>query len=174
MTGNRRFWPVDIGIVEPTKDIFTQLALERDQIWAEAVAAYMLGESLCLSKVANSEAVDAQESHSEINPKVGVIAEFLERKIPSDWYSRDLAARRAYWGMGAKSSEGLMERDRICAAEIWCECFLGDIKAMKRSDSMEINSILSAIPGWQRNSKPFDFKASYGRQRCFIKQQSPL
>lgn len=171
LTGNRRFWPVDIGIVEPTKDIFTQLVLERDQIWAEAVAAYMLGESVCLSKAANSEAVDAQESHSEINPKVGVITEFLERKIPSDWYSRDLAARRAYWGMGAKDTEGLMERDRICAAEIWCECFLGDIKAMKRSDAMEINSILAAIPGWCKNTNAFDFRASYGRQRGFIKQQ---
>ena len=50
----------------------------------------MLGESLCLSKVANPEAVDAQESHQRLIQKVGVIAEFLERKIPSDWYSRDL------------------------------------------------------------------------------------
>ena len=171
MTGNRRFWPVDIGIVEPTKDIFTQLALERDQIWAEAVAAYMLGESLCLSKAANSEAVDAQESHSEINPKVGVITEFLERKIPSDWYSRDLAARRAYWGMGAKSSEGLMERDRICAAEIWCECFLGEIKNLKRSDSMEINSILATIPGWKKYNKSIKFGSVYGVQKGYKRSE---
>ena len=42
---------------------------------------------------------------------------------------------------------------------------------MKRSDAMEINSILAAIPGWCKNTNAFDFRASYGRQRGFIKQQ---
>ena len=39
-TGNRRFWPVDVGINKPSKNVFTGLEAELDQIWAEAVTAY--------------------------------------------------------------------------------------------------------------------------------------
>lgn len=35
-TGNRRFWPVDLGVVAPKKCIFSELAAEVDQVWAEA------------------------------------------------------------------------------------------------------------------------------------------
>lgn len=168
-TGNRRFWPVDIGVQKPTKNVFEQLALERDQIWAEAVAAYMVGESLCLSQDADTEAKLAQESHEEINPKMGVIAEFLERKIPPDWYKRDLNARRMYWSMSTKTDQNLIERDRVCAAEIWCECFNGALKEMRRADAMEINNILASMPGWKKSNKASRMGEAYGVQKGYIK-----
>ena len=43
-TGNRRFWPVDLGKREPTKRIFAHLEEETDQIWAEAVVRWRCGE----------------------------------------------------------------------------------------------------------------------------------
>lgn len=36
-TGNRRFWPVDVGVVQPLKDIWREFPGVVDQIWAEAV-----------------------------------------------------------------------------------------------------------------------------------------
>ena len=64
-----------------------------------------------------------------------------------------------------------MERDRICAAEIWCECFLGEIKNLKRSDSMEINSILATIPGWKKYNKSIKFGSVYGVQKGYKRSE---
>lgn len=38
-TGNRRFWPVDVGRRPSVKNVWRDLDRERDQLWAEAVAA---------------------------------------------------------------------------------------------------------------------------------------
>ena len=55
-------------------------------------------------------------------------------------------------------------RDKICAVEIWVECFGGDPKYMKRSDSMEINNIL--LHGkWQRIKTPRNFWAIWTAER---------
>ena len=168
-TGNRRFWPVDLGYRPPTKCVFTQLAEEIDQIWAEAVVGWQCGEKLYLEGEVEKEAQKQQEEHKESNPKEGIILEFLKRKIPFDWAQRDLSQRRAFWGMTKTDTENLVERDRFCAAEIWCECFLGDLKLMRKSDTMEINSILASIPGWERTAGPIRMGMYYGRQRGYVK-----
>ena len=105
---------------------------------------------------------------------MGVITEFLERKIPSDWYKRDLSARRTYWSMGAKDKEGLVEREHICAAEIWCECFNGDLKHMRRADAIEINNILASVQGWKRHEKAIRFGAVYGVQKGYVRTEKLL
>ena len=109
----------------------------------------------------------------ESNPKEGIIREFLERQIPLDWNRRDLYERRDFWNFGKDAYDVnlLVPRDRICAAEIWCECFNGDLKMMRKSDSFEINTILSAIGGWQRSRGPIPFGPYYGKQRGFNRLQ---
>jgi hypothetical protein len=62
-----------------------------------------------------------------------------------------------------------VERDRICAAEVWCECLGGDLKYMKRADALEINCILARLPGWKRLNVMYRFGSVYGHQRGFIK-----
>lgn len=174
-TGNRRFWPVDLGKREPTKRIFAQLAEETDQIWAEAVVRWQCGEKLYLEGADAREAEKQQEEHKESSPKEGIIREFLEQEIPMDWNKRDLYARREYWNFGKDTYDAglLVPRDRICAAEIWCECFNGDLKMMKKSDSYEINGILSTIEGWERNKGPIPFGPYYGKQRGFVRLKTP-
>lgn len=39
-TGNRRYWPIECGLVEPKKDVFKDLDNEREQIWAEALKLF--------------------------------------------------------------------------------------------------------------------------------------
>lgn len=173
-TGNRRFWPVDMGLREPTKNVFTQLEDEVDQIWAEAFLAWQLGEPLYLTGEAERIAIQEQEAHKESNAKEGIIQEFVERPIPANWYKRSLTERRMYWSgeFGKNPTEKTMPRDRICAAEIWCECFNKDISFMRRQDVMEINGILDNLPGWKKDKNARQFGRPYGHQRGYSRQIS--
>ncbi|HHW24356.1 MAG TPA: virulence-associated protein E [Clostridiales bacterium] len=169
-TGNRRFWPVDVWRQKPTKDIFRDLPGEVDQIWAEALMRWRIGEPLYLSGEAAEIALQEQESHKESNTKEGLIREFLERPIPLDWDKRTISERRMYWLDGfARESGETTKRTRVCALEIWVECFGGDPRNIKQADSREINSILESLPGWTRSTNGIRF-GPYGFQRGFIRQ----
>lgn len=173
-TGNRRFWPIDLGKQAPKKHIFTQFADEVDQIWAEAVVRWQCGEKLYLEGETEKEAIRQQEEHKESNPKEGIVREFLSRKIPEDWEKKDLTARRDFWNFGRNTfdEDKLKERDRVCAAEIWCECFGGDLKMMRRSDTVEINAILGILGGWERCAGPIFFGPYYGKQRGYWRENA--
>jgi predicted P-loop ATPase len=168
-TGNRRFWPVDVGLMPARKSVWNRLPEEVDQVWAEAYLYWQLGETLYLTGEAEEESKVEQEAHSESNAREGIIREFVYRTIPLNWDKRALSERRLYWSaeFGRDSIE-TMERDRICAAEVWCECLGGDLKYMRRCDALEINNILAAIPGWQRHNSAIRF-GCYGPQKGFIK-----
>lgn len=170
-TGNRRFWPIDVGIVKPTKSVFQDLKGEVDQIYAEAFVRWQLNEPLYLSGDIEELAKERQEAHRESNAKEGIIQAFVNRPVPEDWLKRDLPTRRMYWsGEFGKPQEGEGgPRDRICAAEVWCECFNSDIKFMKQADTREINGILSCIPGWEEyrgRFGPYETQRGYRRKDC--------
>lgn len=150
-TGNRRFWPIDVGLNRSTKSVFRDLDNEVDQIYAEAMVRWQLGEPLFLSGEVEELAKQQQEAHRESNAKEGIIRAFVERQVPEDWDKRELASRLIYWsGEFGKPQEGVAgPRERICAAEVWCECFRSDIKFMKQADAREINGILSSLTGWE-------------------------
>ncbi|ERI92287.1 Virulence-associated protein E [Clostridiales bacterium oral taxon 876 str. F0540] len=168
-TGNRRFWPVDVGLNPPVKSVWNNLAVEVDQIWAEAYLYWQLGEKLFLTDEAELQARLEQESHAESNAKEGIIREFANRPIPKNWDKRTLNERRLYWAADYENDNSeTVERDRICAAEIWCECLGGDLKYMRRADSIEINSILEKLPGWKRHGSSFR-AGCYGTQKGYVK-----
>lgn len=167
-TGNRRFWPVDVGLQPPTKNVFRDLEEEVDQIWAEAYCVWQLGEALYLTGDVEIEARQQQEIHRESSTKEGIIREFVARRIPLDWDKRSLNERRLYWAeeFGQENTE-TRDRDRICAAEIWCECLGGELKFMRQSDTREINAILANLPGWVKCPNGKQFGKPYGLQRGF-------
>lgn len=167
-TGNRRFWPVDVGVHLAQKSIWKELPLEVDQIWAEAYLYWVLGEPLYLSKDVEEMAQEQQESHREASGKEGIILDFLDRKIPSNWDQMSLTSRKMYWSGNLKLPEGvdLVPREKVCAVEIWTECFNSDSKYMKRSDSTEINNILVGAKGWKRNKNVRRY-GPYGTQKGF-------
>lgn len=167
-TGNRRFWPVDVGVHPAKKSVWDQLPLEADLIWAEAYLYWTMGEPLYLPKEIEELAKDQQEKHRESSGKEGIILDFLERKVPPNWDSLDLQKRRMFLNGNMKLEEGteLVSREKVCAAEIWVECFGSELKYMKRSDSTEINNILLCLKGWERIKTPRRFGV-YGQQRGF-------
>lgn len=169
-TGNRRFWPVDVGIHPAKKSVWEQLPQEVDQIWAEVYMYWQLGEPLYLSKEIERMAERAQDSHKESSGKEGLIRDFLDKQIPDNWNDLKLSERRMYLNGNMKLPEGrgLVNRDRTCAIEIWCECFAGDPRFMQRRDSTEINNILLGFKEWEKEKTPGRHGA-YGMQRGFRK-----
>lgn len=165
-TGSRRFWPIDCGIIAPVKNIFfTHETPDRAviddevlQIWAEAVMHWRLGESLILTGELAEEAKKQQENHSEQDPRESLIREFVERKVPVDWQKKDLGTRKIYWaGEFGRPETDTVDRDRICAAEIWEECFNERIHRMRRADTMAINDILDRLEGWKKQKSPYRY-----------------
>lgn len=173
-TGNRRFWPVDVGIHPALKSVWGQLPREVDQIWAEAYTYWQLGEKLFLPAEVEQMAQAAQMEHRESSGKEGIILEFLEREIPENWSSMKLNDRRMYLNGNLRLPDGtkLSPRDAVCAVEIWTECFGGDPRYMTRRDSAEINGILTGIPGWVKTRTPRKF-GEYGSQRGFERTTKP-
>lgn len=169
-TGNRRFWPVDVGVHPAKKSVWQELPLEVEQIWAEAYTYWALGEPLYLSKELEELAAEQQESHREMSGKEGIIFDFLEKKIPCNWEQMSTGDRRMFLQGNAHLAEGieLVSREKVCAAEIWVECFGGDHKYLKRAESSEINNILLNAKGWKRNKRTRRY-GPYGTQKGFEK-----
>ncbi|GGP07312.1 virulence-associated E family protein [Oceanobacillus neutriphilus] len=157
-TGGRRFWPIDCGLQLPVKSVFQDLDGEINQLWAEAVMHWRIGEALILNGDMAAEAKRQQESHAEQDPWDSVIREFIDRKVPADWQRKDIGTRKLYWSseFGSNNIEET-ERDRVCAAEVWTECFNEKVNRMRRTDTMRINDILSNIEGWEKKAKPFRY-----------------
>ena len=159
-TGNRRFWPIDVGVQDTTKNVFTDLDDSVDQLWAEAAMRWRLGEPLYLPAGLEKAAREEQEVHREYSPREGIIRDFVEQEIPIDWSSWDLERRRMFWnsnGLADKDKIPLIKRDRVCALEIWCEALEGNPRYMRYQDTQEINGILSMLNGWKKMKNPARF-----------------
>lgn len=165
-TGSRRFWVVDIDQRERQKNVFRDLDSERDQLWAEAVTYWRLGEPLRLPPDLEQVARDVQEDHRARHPWEGMISDYLAQEIPAEWMKWDSRQRETYRNGGVKYEGATAPRSRICAAEIWCEVLGKQRGDMRQRDAREINNLLERAEGWvsvgvAKAGKP------YGSQRCF-------
>ena len=71
--------------------------------------------------------------------------------MPPDWNRRSLENRKLFWSGEFDRYEGeLVERDRICAQEIWLEALGGDKRGMRRAEALRINNILDLQQGWKK------------------------
>ena len=173
-TGNRRYWPLMVGVNKPLKNLFKDLNKnEINQIWAEALYLYKCGEKLILEGDVEREANLKQEQHLESNSKEGMIREFLNMKLPKSWDKMDVFERRIYIEEGnGLREEGCIIRDKVCSAEIWVELFGGDMKMFYKGNAREINDILRKIDGWsalKNGAGKLRFGKIYGVQRAFIR-----
>lgn len=175
-TGNRRYWPLMVGVNKCKKNLFEDLNKhEIDMIWAEAMHFYKKGEKLILEGEVQKEAVKKQEKHLESNSKEGMIKEYLDIKLPKNWYDMDIYARRRYISESEflRVDDDCIRREKVCSAEIWVELFGGDIKNFYRSNALEINEILRRIEGWESlndGQGKLRFGKFYGIQRAFLRK----
>jgi putative DNA primase/helicase len=173
-TGNRRFWPVDVGITKPTKNLWTDFdESTRDMIWGEAVELWKSGEKLHLDIEEEKISLFQQKLHSEDMVKAGIIQEYLEKLLPANWNSFDLNRRRIYLhDEGFAAVEGILRRDRVCVMEIWSELFEGDAKQLTGLQCREIHDIMKNMEGWEPYSKgagKLRFGKLYGKQKAYIR-----
>ena len=171
-TGNRRFWSIDVGKNAPTKNVFTELPEVIDQMWAEAYALWVLGEPLYPDAEMAEEAEREQEAHRHEDPRKGIVEEFLKLPVPVGWYSMNSITRLSYLSNPKIYTGETMQRDKICALEIWVECFHRAKADLTKRDTRQINGILSEIlkdkPEWIWDN--LRFGADYGRQRGYSKR----
>ena len=169
-TGNRRFWVVECGEDLPSKDVWSDLPGEVDQLWAEAVVRFKQGESLFLPRDMEMEARERQEHHNELagDERRGMIEAFVHKPIPLTWDSLTMAQRRDWFRLSAAlgSDEPRKRRETICAVEVLVECFGQQLDEKTRYKTKDINQILreldclEALPVSTRDPV-------YGRQRRF-------
>ena len=177
-TGNRRFWPITGDKDRKTKNAWELSKDEIDQLWAEAFTYWAEGEPLVLEGELEEEALRIQLSHTEGGELVGLIEEYLEMLLPEDWETMDIYDRRDYVAnYGDDDHCGSVQRERVCALEIWCEVLGGDRKNLQNAKAREIIDILQSIKGWSPYSKSVGkmrFGKLYGVQRAFIRDESNL
>jgi len=175
-TGNRRFWPVRVGMEERKRSLWKEMdQQEIDQLWAEALHLFHNDEPLYLSNELEEQAKEMQEAHMEESEEFGMIQEYLETPLPNDWNKRDIVERRRYFHNSdfGEQEEGTVPRERVCALEIWVELFEGDPKQMGVMNAREINDILRRMPQWEDYGSKLRFGKLYGLQRAFTKKVLP-
>lgn len=172
-TGNRRFNPVDIHAERRTKSVRDDLTQsEVDQIWAEAYVLWRAGELLYFDEEEGAIARSSQVAHSAVDERKGIIEAYLDKLFPDDWATKDLYDRRS-WLDDPLAKAGTTQKDRVCTAEIWCECLGKDKNDMSRYNTREINNIMTSLPDWEFVSSTANFPI-YGKQKYYKRKNSLL
>jgi predicted P-loop ATPase len=167
-TGNRRFWVVDTPN-EPRLDMWEDLTDDViRQIWAEAVALYHKGEKLYLPKKLEAVAREVQEIYEEENPKVGIVAQYLERLLPEDWDEKDLYSRRTWL---EDKTTGTVKRETVCTLEIWAEALGQNPDRLDRYATKEVSDIMARLPEWRHQGNARITTRLFGRQRFYKKEE---
>lgn len=152
-TGNRRFWPVEVF---PDRAKFSHWEHLTDslvgQIWAEALHLFKAGEPLALDKLSKDEALRLQAVHMEIDPREGIIQEWLDSPV-GDEFGQIMGDRR----------------NRVCASQIWTECLHNRSGQLSKWEAREICDIMRRMPGW-RERKGKARIPDYGVQLVFERE----
>jgi predicted P-loop ATPase len=90
-TGNRRFWPVSCGHIR-----LDDLARDRDQLYAEAVAAFRAGELWYLSQSEAALAASEQEHRRLVTEIEASVSTYLEGLLALSVPVREISTRDVF------------------------------------------------------------------------------
>ncbi len=143
--GNRRFLMVEC--VRPRDfDLLTPEYV--DQIWAEAVHAYLMGESHVMNSYERELARSAREQHIHSDALTESIAEHLRLPITSDWHEKKPETLRSIvgqWNVDVIGSTGDKERDFITPKEVWVEVEGMSLADFTLRDQSRVKDSLQAL-----------------------------
>lgn len=161
-TGNRRFFPVEVKRTRKTRLIFEpEFDAVVDQLWAEAMEGYMLGEALTLSDDAEAIAGGTREEFTERTPIQGLIEEYLDRLFPADYEDRFLAQRLDFLN-GDLGEEGTETKNSFSLIELWTEALGRRKDEYTVVKARELSNAVKALKGWKRDKQAR--QKLYGRQ----------
>jgi predicted P-loop ATPase len=166
--GNRRYLIVHC---QDTVDFDSITDVYVDQLWAEAVYLYRAGEKLYLDPTESALAAEHREPFVEEDTLTGIVLDYLETPVPTDWWERRPESRQSYLFERATglAPAGEMTIDRVCSMQIWVEALNRRKGDARRHDLTEITNVLKRLPGWRaapgRTRLP-----GYGTQLVFIRE----
>lgn len=174
VTGNRRFWPVQVtGECEKHPWHMDKALIE--QLWAEAMVLYNAGEELILKGDDAEAAAEKQQEALENDDREGLVRAYLDKLLPEDWSKLSLSEKRMYLSgdeFTTQNRAGVVQREKVCNLEIWAECFGREPANIRKQDSYEINAIMAKLEGWKRydgnKSGKLSFK-DYGSQVAYVR-----
>lgn len=142
-TGNRRYLPICVnlkpGELDGKEEYVRQYIIG---CWREALYLFKNNKTyLSIPGKYYKDVVDAQNNAVEDDPKLGLVLDYLASKNVDD---------------------------RVCAMEIFTNCFNGIKRNFSRLDAKEISRILSSLPDWQRKNSTHRFE-TFGTQRFWQK-----
>ena len=142
------------------------------QIWREA-AGLTYEEPLWLPRELEQAAETAQREALERDDREGLVRDYLDKPIPTDWEGRSLGDRLAWYQAPTISLREnrlpLVPRTRTSNMEIWCECFGKLRQDLTRRDSTAITAIMARIEGWEKTGYSV-LCGPYGTQRLYRRQ----
>ena len=153
-TGNRRFIPVHCLADEPQEVLFDDSAQDFfDACWAEVYARWKEGErSLVLPRRFEKIADAMRDTHTEDDPRVALIQDFLDAKMQRSADPEDVSAR-------------------VCVTELLHEVLdIPDFRNPPRRLVNEIHAIMrNSVEGYMPYPKAGGkAKTAYGMQRCYV------
>lgn len=153
-TGNRRFIPVHCLADEPQEVLFEDSAQDFfDACWAEVYARWKEGErSLVLPRRFEKIADAMRDTHTEDDPRVALIQDFLDAKMQRSADPEDVSAR-------------------VCVTELLHEVLdIPDFRNPPRRLVNEIHAIMrNSVEGYMPYPKAGGkAKTAYGMQRCYV------
>ena len=123
-TGNRRFWPVKCDRPIEIK----KLEIDMDQIWAEAVMCYELGEELYITdRDVIAQAAKEVDGRKELDPWTQQIDAWLE-----------------------KDDEAGVPRNVVITSEVYSDCLGIPTTQYTRANQARISNILCFELGWEK------------------------
>lgn len=169
--GNRRFLIVHCEEKVDFGDLTPEYV---DQLWAEAFALYQAGEPLFLGEMESATAAGERERFVEEDSLAGVIEEYLETPVPTDWWEKSPEGRAQWLSDRAHGFEaaGTEVIDKVCSRQIWVEA-LGQRNVPRRADLLEITNAIKRLDGW--TTAPGRLRIpGYGTQLTFIRKEDIL
>lgn len=170
--GNRRFWVIPVNAEQRRyQDWHEALTRDRDQLWAEAAHYYRQGEPLYLPPELEEQAKQRQQEFNDDNddPMGAMLLKFLDTRLPVDWDTMDLYARRNYLrDLDPLQANGVVLRERVCAAEFICEQMGKDMADKDyKYLARKVCNIIVDLPEWERISTTKHAAKLYGIQKGF-------
>lgn len=169
-TGNRRFWPFTVDLLNAKYNLFKKFnSTIAQQVWAEVYTWYLVGEELYLNSEDKIEAVRMQLEHMEEDHRVGALESYLNIKVPENWREMILAEKRMWLADKESRESGTVERNYISVAEIWCEFMNKNLGDMNTYNTKDIHAMMKQITGWEFKRDKFKVIKPYGKQRVYFK-----
>lgn len=129
-TGGRRFWPVACGLID-----LAALQRDRDQLMAEATAAYRAGEAWWLERAFEEEhAKPVQDEAYEVHPWQAKIVEWLDSPWPETSFE-DKTGK---------------PKNEVVIGDVLASCLGLSSAQMTKAAQMEVAAILKRL-GWVKH-----------------------